>query len=143
MGAPEAAVNVGNWVGRLTPKSSPLGGGGDDFREALPRQTDAVHSDPMTRRWIPALLCTAALAACATAQPEPMDHSAHAAAETAAAPQALIRGVPPGLKGPVLNFEEANVAFYVEMDGTHLVAVNNNGEMMWRREPYVEFPSDG
>jgi hypothetical protein len=86
------------------------------------------------------------LAACATAEPEPMDHSMHALADEPQQPMVVdrtIRGLPADVKGPVLRFAEADVAFYVENDGTHLVALNANGEMMWRREPFVEYRIPG
>lgn len=107
----------------------------------------------MNRRILLMGLAALPLAACATAAPADhagmagmdhsnmlgMDHGDHAAAGGEAEGVPL----PPGLKGPTLQFTDASVAFYVENDGTHLVAINNNGERMWRREPFVEYPIEG
>jgi len=103
----------------------------------------------MNRRLMLTALAALPLAACATAAP---DHAAMAGMDHgnmpgmdhgAPADQEAAIHLPEGLKGPTLQFTEASVAFYVENDGTHLVAINNNGERMWRREPFVEYPIEG
>ena len=72
----------------------------------------------------------------------PMDHSAmdHG---SAAAGSGEIVGMPAGIKGPTLKFPDGNMYFYVENDGAHVVALNGEGEVKWRREPFVEFPAPG
>ena len=106
----------------------------------------------MNRRLMLTGLAALPLAACASGAPKPMDHTAMAGMDHSAM-AGMDHGdhggedgaiaLPSGLTGPVLQFIEGSVAFYVENDGTHLVALNNNGEKMWRREPFVEFPIKG
>ncbi len=74
--------------------------------------------------------------------PMPMDHSAM---DHGAAPAAMdgIVGMPEGIKGPTLKFPDGNMYFYVENDGAHVVALNGEGEVKWRREPFAEYPAPG
>jgi hypothetical protein len=58
------------------------------------------------------------------------------AAAASAAP--LRDGYPPAIEGLIYKDIASNVIIYVETDGRHVVAISQDGRILWRRDPFVD-----
>ena len=75
--------------------------------------------------------------------PPPAPAAPPAVAEPLMGPPPPMLGMPAGITGPKLEFPEGDMFFYVENDGRHVVALDGEGKLKWRREPFVEYPARG
>ena len=47
-------------------------------------------------------------------------------------------GVPAALQGLIYRAPGSGVIFYVETDGRHVVAISQEGKILWRTDPFIE-----
>ena len=68
--------------------------------------------------------------------PPPAPAAPPAVAEPLMGPPPPMLGMPAGITGPKLEFPEGDMFFYVENDGRHVVALDGEGKLKWRRDPW-------
>jgi len=55
-----------------------------------------------------------------------------------AAAEPLRDGYPAALTGLIYKDPASKVIFYVETDGRHVVAISEDGKILWRKNPFVD-----